>query len=117
MKWIGGVIAITSMLMSPVIARASCASGDALKASILKMPEGTWKVMDHDQFRFLQGIYAMHPRTEAGLPEGDGAVLAHAGEEPMTEIIFTKGDDLVCIVVEIPNGLAEIVENLEGKGL
>jgi hypothetical protein len=101
------------LLSSPVFAEEEhiCVPIDGPKTYV-KSHQGEWTDLNKAQFNFLQGIYAVNPKTPPGLPPGDKAALATIQD---AEIIFFLDGTQACDPMPVPKALIELLQNV-GKG-
>lgn len=64
------------------------------------------------QFHFVEGIYVGSPSTPAGLPPGDGALLATHDGAKNGIILWTRGV-LVCGPIPISEKLIKLIANIK----
>jgi len=68
------------------------------------------------QFHFLQGIWAMDPRTPPGLPPGDNALLVTRPGTKGGVVIWMSGK-LACAPVEMPEALFALLSKIKTGAL
>lgn len=64
------------------------------------------------QFHFVQGVYVGSPSTPAGLPPGDGALLAQRDGESGGLIVWTRGP-LGCAPIPINDKLVRLISAIK----
>ena len=96
-------------------------TADARK--IIDGKDGRWATVTPEQYRFLQGVYAMNPNTPAGLPFGASAVLATIPGADGAMIFFIDGEN-ACTPMPVPKELVDLLVKVgsgevshEGSGL
>jgi hypothetical protein len=110
-----GFILLALSILFAAPASAECVASSGPKAQIAER-QGTWIVATDQQWNFLRGVFVMNPSTAAGMPLGDGAVIAHVPGAQGSLILFTDGADLVCGAMPIPKELLDLVIDVgEGK--
>lgn len=100
---------LLSLLVSTAFASDRCKDSKEFKDYVAKH-DGQWITLTTNQFNFLRGVFAIHPDTPAGLPFGEGAVLAKIGEGGMA--FFTDGDK-ICDAFSAPKQLQDLLNDLE----
>lgn len=101
-------IILLLLLAGSAFASERCQDSKRFKDTIAE-DHGQWIVLTNDQYRFAEGIFAIHPQTPAGLPYGTGAVLAKVGDGGM--VFFTDGDK-VCDPFTAPKELIDLFNAL-----
>ena len=72
-----------------------------------------WIELTRDQWRFMEGIYAMNPMTPAGLPMGDGAILIQKpGDDEGGAVFFVDGSR-ACSPMPVPKILIDMLQDLD----
>lgn len=74
----------------------------AIPKGAITAADGRWIEVTPEQYRFLQGVYAMDPATPPGLPYGDRAALATIKEHPGAPIWFIDGDQACAPIRAFP---------------
>lgn len=105
-----GVVVAALLFAGPALARSDCADLSVPKSAIAAH-DGKWAEVTPEQYRFLEGIYAMDPATPPGLPYGDRAVLATA-DGMKGGIIFWIDGDRACTPMPIPPELIEMMNDV-----
>lgn len=95
-----------------VAALAEVAKAEGRDAQKITLPD-TFTKVPAGAYHFFEGIYAMNPETPAGLPPGDGALLATAKGKDGGKLLWTKGA-LVCgSVMDAPKILLDMVRKVK----
>jgi hypothetical protein len=95
-----------------VAALGALAKAEGGEAPKVVLPDTFIKV-PAARYHFFEGVYAMNPTTPAGLPPGDGALLATAKGKDGGSLLWTKGD-LVCgHPMQAPKMLLDMVSKLK----
>jgi hypothetical protein len=107
-------LALTSSAMAAKVKTSDCALTATVEKNIIKaFPHD--KVMftkvTPGQFHFLQGAYVSNPSTPAGLPPGDGAILATRDQSNNGVIIFTYGAK-TCSSITIPAEFISMMDTI-----
>src|SRR5438874_2429574 len=74
--------------------------------------------MTGEQFRFLEGIWALHPNMPPRLPRGDSAVLVRKDRDKDGYVLFVSGKDRLCdMPMPAPEVLLKLLKQIkEGPG-
>lgn len=98
---------------TPPKVEVKCTSLDKFEKALNKEGGTTFTKATPGQFHFLVGFYVGSPSTPAGLPPGDGAVIASHGMDTM--IIWTRGS-LACNPLMVDAKLLVLMAKFKAGG-
>lgn len=106
--------ALALAFSSHAYAGSRCVDLSIPKAAI-EAHEGKWIALTAEQYRFLEGVYVLNPRTNAGLPFGDAAVMARSKDGGDALIFWIDGAS-ACDPMPVPKALVDMLSDI-GAGI